>query len=66
MSLTRLINIGGMFSFGIFASYCMSDKNFDRFSSLVLPQNNEVEPIDLVKGAIVLPSLIPFLAIIDE
>jgi len=68
MSLTKVINIGGMFSLGIFTSYCMSEKNFERFSTLVLPSEEAKvnKPMDLVKGAVVLPSLLPFLVLVDE
>jgi hypothetical protein len=68
MSFTKLLNIGGMFSLGIFTSYCMSDKNFNRFSTLVLPSDDDesIKPIDFVKGSIVLPSLLPFMVFVDE
>lgn len=63
----KVIGVGSMFSFGMITSFCLSNKNFDRLSTLVLPkEEGNFEPFDVVKGGVILPTLLPFFALIDE
>ena len=65
-TLKRTFRVTSIFGLGIMTSFCMSEKNFERMSSLVLPEEEKVEPVDFVKGGVVLPTLLPFFALVDE
>ncbi len=56
----------GVFSMGLYTAFAMSEKNFKRYDRLVLNQHPQWELIDFFKGGIVLPTLLPFIVLIDE